>query len=192
MGNAANLNNNEGITLMLEKVFSNVNSWLTFAEAKNGSIVALNGVIITGLVSLLLNTSYSGNWLTCLCIVIVFLGIGMVISLLSFWPNTKSFNGEKIDPIENTKLNLLFFRDIAQFKCSKQYIAEIYEKYFGESASLEVVSKIHLDYATEILINSKIAVKKYQYFKLALLSNLVALSIPALRIVYQILSIIFH
>jgi hypothetical protein len=153
----------EQVTERLEKIFNNVNSWLTFAEAKNASLLALNGAGVFGLVSFLNSSDYAGGqyFTLYLWMVIVFLVLGMVISLLSFSP-------------------LIFYGDLVDYNCAKEFVIDIYKQYFEIDINEDQVKKVHLDYAEEILINSRIAVKKYRFFKWALLSDLSAIFSPVL------------
>ncbi|SHK18735.1 Pycsar system effector family protein [Desulforamulus aeronauticus] len=173
----------EQVTEKLDKVFTNINYWLVFAEAKNASLLALNGAGIYGLVGLLKNSDYNGgHYLTLyLWMVVVFLSVGLVIPLLSFSPVVNIFNSKKKLLSQNKEnLNLLFFGDLVKYDCSKEYVVDFYKHYFDVKILENEVSKIHLDYADEILINSRIAVKKYALFKYALLMDLSAFLSPVI------------
>lgn len=165
----------EKVTVKLAEVFANVNSWLTFAEAKNAALVTLNGAGLLGLIGLLTNSDYKGGRpLTLyLWICAIFLVLGLVVSLLSFKPFTLPFNGKKqLLKSQEEKLNLLFYGDLAKYNRSQDYLADIYKHYYNKDISEEDFNRLELDYADEILINAKITVKKYQYFKLALFFTL--------------------
>lgn len=173
----------EQVTEKLDKVFTNVNSWLVFAEAKNASLLALNGAGIYGLVSVLLNGDYNGGkYLTLyLWVAVVFLCLGIVVALLSFSPVISVFDGKKKLLSQNKdNLNLLFYGDLVKYDCAIEYIVDIYKHYFKADIDENAVKKIHLDYADEILINSRITVKKYTLFKYALLMDLSAVLTPVL------------
>lgn len=173
----------EQVTERLEKIFNNVNSWLTFAEAKNASLLALNGAGVFGLVSFLNSSDYAGGqyFTLYLWMVIVFLVLGMVISLLSFSPFIGAFNGnKKLLFRRKENLNLIFYGDLVDYNCAKEFVIDIYKQYFEIDINEDQVKKVHLDYAEEILINSRIAVKKYRFFKWALLSDLSAIFSPVL------------
>ncbi|MDD2496796.1 MAG: hypothetical protein PHT78_00605 [Desulfitobacteriaceae bacterium] len=173
----------EQVTEQLEKVFTNINSWLTFGEAKNASLLALNGVGVYGLVSLLKNSDYNGGqyFTLYLWMVLVFLAFGVIISLLSFSPVVGTFDGKKkFCSMDKGNLNLLFYGDLVKYDCAKEYVVDVYKQYFGVDINGNEVIKIHLDYAEEILINSRITVKKYGIFKWALLSDLSAVFSPVI------------
>ncbi|MHB9094585.1 MAG: Pycsar system effector family protein [Eubacteriales bacterium] len=168
----------EKVLAKLAEVFANVNSWLTFAEAKNAALVALNGAGILGLIGLLTNSDYNGGRpLTLyLWICVIFLALGLIVALLSFSPFTLPFNGKKrllINVGEN--INLLFYGDLVKYDLSQNYLAHIYKHYYNSDIREEDLSKIELDYGDEILTNAKITVKKYKYFKLALFFTLSAI-----------------
>lgn len=183
-GNSSNrLQLQEQVSVKLAEIFSNVNSWLTFAETKNATLIALNGAGVFGLVCSLLNSDYNGGpWLTLyLWNVVVFLGLGTVISLLSFSPVVSAFKAKKKFPSRNkANLNLLFYGELVQYDSAKDYVVQIYKRYYNTGLNENQVSKIHLDYADEILINSRITARKYTFFKWALFSDLLAIFSPLL------------
>lgn len=131
----------------LEKQLDRVNSWLNFAEAKNVALIALN-------VSLLTIEYDSFNCVVCLLDIL--LVISILICLFSFWPD---FSGKGNSPI--------FYKDIAESE--KEYY-EMINDYFGEND----IEKLNEELAKEIKANSKITMKKYKLFKVALAIDFVA------------------
>jgi hypothetical protein len=164
----------------LKEIFGYVNSWLSHAEAKNGALIALNGACILGIATLLLgkDNNISNLLRIYLIVTLVLLLLSTSVSLLSFLPMTGKLESslDKDDPDSI----LLFFGDIAKFKNSRQYVLSIYKHYLNDLNKTENdISKSEDDYAREIIYNSKITVKKYNYFKISLFLTICAfISIP--------------
>ncbi|MBP2143386.1 Ca2+/Na+ antiporter [Methanococcus voltae] len=135
----------------LEKIFENVNRWLSFAEAKNAAIVAFDGVAIFGLLRLTPET-FSENPLFkyVFGFVVLMLLISLFISLCSFI--AKSENISETD-------NLLFYDHICKYN-SETYLNAIFKKYNENQEPSEYEKEL----AQQIVINSKIAGEKYKKF----------------------------
>lgn len=162
----------------LKEVFSLVNSWLTFAEAKNGAILS----VFFGLLYAIKEQIKNNNTL----IFLLFLGI--FLSLISFYPNIHNFCimnkfldffAKRNKPNEIVKL---FYADIAKKYIengnikTEEYLIDFSRDYIKnfQSNNFSILAK---DYAKEIIINSKIALNKYQLFKLSLIILFVVLII---------------
>lgn len=149
----------------LKDIYSYVNYWLQFAEAKNIALIAFNIAFLT----ILLNSSIS--------ILIAFSSSILILSticcLVSFIPFT-SINNTKADCIKEED-NLFFYKDIAKYDAD-QYLQKIAQRYF-ENISVETLSthKIAIDYIKEIICNAKIACRKYRFFKSGLFLDIIAL-----------------
>lgn len=122
----------------LAEQLNRVNSWLSFAEAKNAALIAFNVAILSVDMKM-------PEW--ALCIFRIAILVSIVISLISFWPNFAK---------KSSSRNLLFYKDIAELDSQ-------YKEIINESKD-----KIKDDYIDEIIINSKITMKKYYRFKQAL------------------------
>ena len=169
----------------LKTIFGNVNDWLKFAEAKNGVLITLNGGAIFAFISSFKDKlTLSGvdflsaeflfrifclEFLAC-CL------ISLLISLLSFLPQTK----EKVfffppEP-KRTNDNPLYFGDIQKYTA-----VELLDLIKDNHQSSYTQMEKH--YASQIVINSIITDRKVKYFKLALfftISSIVSIFIGIL------------
>lgn len=159
--------NNKAVEI-LEKIFSNVNNWLAFAEAKNAAIIAFNIAVIAALLS--------GSDVLGKTIIFYFLNVIIVLStafaLLSFIPNLG--NDKSASSQIDEQDNLLLFSHIAKYS-KEQYLIAVYRVYFNLTRQENDLSKIELDYADEITYNAGITVNKYRCFKRALYIDFVGI-----------------
>lgn len=137
---------------LLEKIFSNVNSWLNFAEAKHAANIALVVACLDMIIS-----AGTINVLTCsICILLICSG---GCSLFSFYPKL------------NEGGNLLYFEKIKSY--SKQdYLEEVKNTYLQNST--DDLDDYLSDLADEIVINSRITSRKYKFFQWVLKLDFVA------------------
>ena len=168
-------NSNENIESFFENQLERVNSWLTFAEAKNGALIAVNSGIIAVFHEI-------GEQLAILrAILLVMFVISSIICAISFIPNLSTQIGRsKKAKAVHFKPNLLYFGDIDKIGKADQYLQCVRNSYFpGE----RVESKLIEDYADEIVINSRLTVQKYQLFKCAVVVDILAFAIVIALIV---------
>ena len=167
-------------------IWDQVDKWLSFAEAKNAALIAFNVAVLAVIGDLELK-SYEAT------IIIILLIIAMLISMISFIPNLNSKILNKNDKsLKNeviTEKNLLFYGHIGNIKNAEQFIKETRDEYFSEESDKTAFSKLNIDLASEIIINSKIAIKKYKFFKIAsLLDSIALIGIIILKIAPYIIS----
>lgn len=166
----------------LEKIFSNVNEWLRFAETKNASIVGANAVAIFGIAKLFTDNAHLNQWLKgYLILLIVCAVIGGILALCSFLPRINIpwlESGEKEQPHHN----LIFYSDIAKYE-PKQYLSSLYKLH---GTTVEEFSKLENDYAEQIVVNSRITLKKYEFFRTALWITIAGIVTPVLAIIIYI------
>ena len=152
----------------LRYILSTVNEWLKFAEAKNGALLAVDSAIIFGALKLVSDAS----WLNAiLSYSTVSLAIASAVScLVSFIPriNLPSFTLRKI-PEKDT--SLLFYAHIAKYN-PESYLKALCSQ---SCDSMESSSSLEIDFARQIVTNSKIAVKKYNCFTVGLWLTVTAL-----------------
>lgn len=143
----------------LRYILSATNEWLKFAEAKNGALLGVNIAIISGLLYVISDVLSK----SCIYIVISFAGLSALSALLSFIPQLKA-PLEIHQKREDKEKSLIFYGHIAK------YDPEAYIKALYSETGTEVPSKltIELDYAHQIITNSRIALKKNCYFNLGL------------------------
>lgn len=180
MNNSNNDKLKEEVLNELKDIFENVNRWLQFAEAKNGALIGINGLFLFKSIDFFIDT-INGKLTSSIVLIgvtiLIFL-LGMVKSLKSFFPNDSVYEDqnddlERIDDNENNVL--IFYNDICKYKSSKKYLITVYKDYFDKDIQSRNLRKIELDYAKEILINSRITSYKNNSFKLALKLNFMAI-----------------
>lgn len=165
---------------LLEKNFSNVNLWLTFAEAKNAANIAF---VIAGIAAIFSIQDMNDI----LYIVCIFLIASGMCSLVSFLPRLGNKKVEKeflfFFKYRKRKLkgdNLIFFENIKGYS-GDEYIQKISEKYFGENKFNP--TRYQLDLSDEIVYNSAIVSRKYYFFKIAVGMDIMAFIILAFFII---------
>ena len=79
---------------------------------------------------------------------------------------------------------MLYYKDIADYS-HKEYLREVYVKYCGEDVNYSRMNKLNLDYAQEICVNAKIAMKKYKLCNIALLIDIVSIVLAAAAFAYD-------
>lgn len=147
-----------------ENQLERTNYWLSFAEAKNGAIIAINVALIAVLI-----TIFDKAHTFCVIAISCF---------LVFIPKTKSRPEEK-KMISDGELNLLFYGDVASIGTTERYIELIINRYFS-GKEMVLVNKLVYDIASEILINSRITVKKYNCFKNAVKVDFIAVALTTI------------
>ena len=143
----------------LRYILSTVNDWLKFAEAKNGALLGIDIAIIFGLFQVI-GSEISRGWIY---LAISFTGLSALSALFSFIPQLKAHpKGQQRQRNEGT--NLIFYGHIAESN-PELYLKALYSEVGTEEPP---ESKIELDYAHQIIINSRIALRKNRYFSIGL------------------------
>lgn len=162
----------------LRSILSDVNDWLKFAEGKNAAFLAANGVVVFGLLGLA-----NGKTFVCkaaqyyFAIAVAFVVLSALVCLLSFLPQVKipwllpSRTSKEAD-------NLSFYGDIAGYD-PPSYVQALYHQ-AGEDT--ENISDFEEDLAEQAIVNSRIALRKYHLFNLAVWLDVIALLTPLLAI----------
>ncbi|PKL58854.1 MAG: hypothetical protein CVV34_00705 [Methanomicrobiales archaeon HGW-Methanomicrobiales-5] len=158
----------------LKSIFANVNEWLKFAEAKNAVLVALDGGAVLGVLGLLKEQTKLPEWVTIyLWLFVIFNTIALTIALFSFLPQTKiPYFWMRSEPDSND--NLLFYGHIKKYDVT-QYLSALY---INDGQHHNDFSKMEIDYANQIIVNSQIADRKYNYFRVALWFTISAILTP--------------
>lgn len=170
---------NKELDELLEKNFSNVNSWLNFAEAKNAANIAFVAACIAAIFSL-------DDMNVLLYILCLFLIISGMCSLVSFLPRLGNKVASKIPSnFKNRKRktkedNLIFFENIKEYS-GDTYLKQVCKLYFDENKYNP--TKYQLDLSDEIVYNSDIVSRKYKLFKVAVYLDIVAFLLLAFSIV---------
>lgn len=126
---------NKELDELLEKIFSNVNSWLNFAEAKNAANVGFVVACLAAIFSLEdVNALLLNALLYTICI---FLVISGMFSLISFLPKLGNKVIRKIPLFSKDKKritdedNLIFFENIKEYS-GEVYIKQVCKMYFNK------------------------------------------------------------
>ena len=129
-----------------EKQLERVNYWLSYAETKNAAMIALNVAICAALISMSLSDRLY-------VIAMVGLLVSTIILMVSFFP----FLANKASKKEKAKIaeNYIFFGDIALIDNAKDYISNVNTCYFNGQKQNSESDKLVLDFANEIIYNSR-------------------------------------
>jgi len=162
----------------LRYVLSNVNEWLKFAEAKNAALLAANSAVVIGALRLADGKVFLfplAEYYFYFFIAIV--SLGGLICLLSFVP--------KLDipwllptTLSKDKDNLVFYGDISGYDPSS-YVKALHHQ---SGKAVKTVDPFEEDLAEQVIINSRIALKKYQLFNIALWLDVTALLTPLISL----------
>jgi hypothetical protein len=161
----------------LRKIFSNVNDWLKFAEAKNFGLVSLNGIVILALLKI---TSADANVLSISAryVLFPFAIVSFLFALISLFPimskieagaYVKSWINKTSNWIDTEKKfeNIHFYgylKDIQE--------AEFEEKFLKKINIKKAFTEYERELVTQILYNSRISWLKYQLFKISAMAFL--------------------
>jgi methyl-accepting chemotaxis protein len=141
----------------LKYIFSNVNEWLKFAEAKHGGLIVLNAGLVVGILSSYTNIQ-NFIFMPTILIGIICFGISAFLSIISQFPVTQNiFYNNKV--IQNP--NLYFFGHLSHFD-NQTFIDE-----FKKVDTSFNPSKFDTDLINQILVNARITQSKFGFFKLA-------------------------
>lgn len=163
----------------LKYIFSNVNDWLKFAEAKHAGLIVINSGLVLGVLA-----SYSDIKLfvsmPAVLIGGTFFGISFLLSIISQFPVTKNifyFKNKINSP------NIYFFG----------HLSKIEEKHFIEEFKKGDINfnptKFDNDLINQILVNSRIANTKFLLFKFSSYTTSIGV---ALIVSTSLLKIICH
>lgn len=187
--------NNKDLSIyaFLDKEFAIINHWLSFAEAKNAAVIALDTALIGISTRIIVSeTVFQNNWLLIFIItVLALIVISLILALVSFLPimvSEKSLivaaynrfiNVLKHDSTKENK-NYVFYRDIARLEKAEKYLEMLRYNYsfpyFNNNQYLN-------DMAQEIYINSQVTVSKFIYFRLSTSILIVALGLALVGLV---------
>ncbi len=157
----------------LKEIFSNINDWLKYAEAKSATLIAGNGALIWGLVRA--SKSFElGYFLSITILISVLLCVvSLVVCLLSIIPSLRMPWEHKPKGKQDSD-NLLYFADIAKYS-PIAYLNALETK-------LGLTPRDHSGYekdiASQIITNAVIANAKYKNFQIAVWLTLSALITP--------------
>lgn len=158
----------------LRYILSNVNEWLKFAEAKNGALLAVNGAVVLGALRLADGRDFFCRWVEYyFYFAIVMGGLSGIVCLLSFLPQTQ-IPSLRVNSSPNEKGSLVFYGDLAGCDPSC-YVRALHTQ---GGTELEAVDAFERDLAEQAIVNSRIAIWKYQLFSVALWLDVAGLLTP--------------
>jgi len=168
-----NLNHEE----QLYKIFTNVNDWLKFAEAKNFGLLTLNAAIAFGLTQVEFSNESVIKTIA-FCVFFPFLTLSFIPCLISLFPIvTKIESKNKKGEIRNSMKFVNFlsnkidkdksFENIHFYGYLKDLEEDKFEeKFLKKIGSTDKFTKYETELATQILYNSRITSLKYKFFKI--------------------------
>lgn len=159
----------------LQQEFENVNGWLHFAEAKNAAMIAFN----IALFAAVLSSEYLWDYIWLFSLILVGLLLSIYWGIISFWPIIKNIKKANKEVEEN----LLYFAYIATLD-GEEYIKKLYVNYWNvEEVDPTNIPQIEKDYSDEIVVNSRITLRKQRYFEYSIKTTVFALIICVLLII---------
>lgn len=164
---------------ILDDILIKVNEWLRFAESKNAALLAL----ITGMTFAFLNYGKSINILDSefgslyFYNFITFMVLALCTVLMSFLPQTKLLWLWE-EKRKSTSPNICFYSDLAGHD-PRKLVRDIYPTAMDTKNNLQ---NIMICIAEQIVTNSKIAKRKYNYFRVALWSVLSGIFTPLVSV----------
>ncbi|RZK01777.1 MAG: hypothetical protein EOO43_23860 [Flavobacterium sp.] len=167
----------------LKYIFSNVNEWLKFAEAKIAGLLALNAASMFGVLQS--QNNFVNEHKIFLVIILVLVSVSILCCVYSIVPDlrVKRFNRkleQNIFQSEITNINPLFFGSISKLT-TDQYIELLKDR--EPSFHLAAFDK---ELINQIVVNSEIANFKYSVFNIASWFTFVAFCAGILAIVFKI------
>ena len=160
----------------LDKIFTNINDWLKFAELKNAMLIGLIGVFTFGVIKV--NMMHANIFSKRSLLIIMLLCVTSILtSLASFFPKTH-IDWAWLDRTNKASDsdNLLFFSDICKYS-EKSYLRALLD---ADGNGERDFTKFEIFYSQQIIINSKIALWKFSLFKLALTTIVLGIIFTAL------------
>jgi hypothetical protein len=175
----------QDIESKLLSIWDRVNDWLKFAEAKNAGILVFSGSTIAALLSFLGSSrKIQLEWRIGIYTGIAFLSIACLMAIWSFIPKTKIIFKNFGQPSDTD--NLYFYRHLCKYN-PQQLVETISRLYYDNDP--QAVTRNNKDIAAQIVINSCIAMEKYQIFKIAawivLIGLLSIVIVPGIIMVYK-------
>lgn len=158
----------------LKHILSLVIEFVKFAEAKNAALLAVDSALIIGSLQAWLAMEHSPVWTGYyLASALLFLGLSVIVVLLSFLP-LKTFPVLRASGALLPSDNLVFFGDIAKYDAS-QFLAALNESPAPDPSQNP---RYEADLAGQVIINSRVALRKYRCFTWALWLTIYGVTTP--------------
>jgi hypothetical protein len=165
----------EQVTTKLTAICQVIIDWLKYAEAKNAVLLTFSGAGITATLTYLGAVPTLPRFLKIgFLMATFFLCLSAFICAISFLPKTNLENLTGLREKSVTKRrqsqknsdNLYYYGDLQKYN-SEELLDKMNEFYFDRSIQLPY-KKEHLDIASQIVINSEIALIKFKLFTISL------------------------
>lgn len=149
-----------------------VGDWVKFAEAKNTALLIADAGAFAALMAIALREQTAGFFVSAyMWEAVVCVALGAVFGLVAFIPQlhvpAKHRRRARSGP-----LNLLFYGDVATLD-PEEYMAALRAE-FGESAACP----LELEYAKQIVDISRVALRKYRWFRIAAVATMSSIATP--------------
>ena len=156
-----------------------VNDWLKYAEVKNGVLLTVNGALIMGAHRML--EWHKGrpdlvDWYAWTATALF--ATSMLVGLASFYARTKTFGFDIEKVTGDGATNALYYGHLADMRRA-DVLARLVDNH-GASAPNRYLE----DLADQIIINSKIARRKFALFNCALMLTIAAAIMPVGALFY--------
>jgi hypothetical protein len=167
----------------LNAIFANVNNWLKFAEAKNGVLLSLNGGAIIGVLAYVKEAPEPNSCSLTWTLIPAFI-LATLFLLVSFLPlRDKIVSKErKSKGPEYAECNLLYFKHIRNFS-PRVYLERLNNSM--PDSSQETFTKLEEDIAQQIVTNAGIAYRKYWYFIIGFVLDMIGVVVALAFFIYM-------
>ena len=167
----------------LQFIYSDVSEWLSFAEAKNGALLAINGALVVSALGLISGKVFVSRWAEYYFYSFVVLSsLSGLLSLISFLTQIEIPLIRARSPSDQQD-NLLFYGDICDYDAST-YLKTLCSRY---GFPLDSIGPFEENLAESIVVNSRISMRKYRLFRAAVWLNVTALVTPVFSLLIYLL-----
>ncbi|HEY9296009.1 MAG TPA: Pycsar system effector family protein [Phormidium sp.] len=180
------MNSSGKFTEKLIFIFQIVNDWLKFAEAKNAILLTFCGAAITAITTYVSTAANIPSSLRIgLLIAIFLLCLSSLTCTISFLPKTKPITTKSSNyKLKDTDI-FYFFGDLKKYN-DAELLNSLNRLYF-ESTIPTPYKKEDLDIAKQITINSEIAAKKFDFFRIGVWLLILSILIIPISLVISLL-----
>lgn len=163
----------------LKDIYAGVVAWLHFGEAKNAALATLNSAALIGVATIYFDQEAVPKWIQLWLLAAGgFFLLSFLICIVSFMPRLTLFSHSGQGTAKKTN-NVWFFGHIAHMSVDG-FIQNIWEK----SGFKTEPNGLARDLAQQIVVNSKIAARKYDMFRISLWITLSGLVTPLLALLF--------
>lgn len=146
----------------LMSIFANINSWLKFAEAKNLALITFCTALLVCDIQLLKDLHETHYLLLGQYFILLLVGT-ISFALVSVFAQMDNREEFKKHLALQDSYNLLYYGDIANMD-DMTYLTNFYKRYYPDFDIEGNISRYQMDLAKQIIINSRIVVRKNNSF----------------------------